>query len=304
MVKVSSADRVVYPEDGFTKGDVVAYYLRIGPRMLPHVLRRPITMKRYPKGLAGKGFMQKNVAKHYPPELIGRIELPKLEGGTTVHPEVHDAAGIAYLANQGMLELHVPTSRAPQLYYPDRLVFDLDPPEGDTTALVRRAAVTARQLFDELSAPSLPMTTGSKGYHVVVSIQPTIPADEAARAMHRFAALLCAAHPELWTLAFRKEKREGKVFADWMRNHVPSTAIAPWSLRGRRGASIAVPLTWDELDDIAPDHFTLRNIDAREGDPLAEQDRHPLDAAELVKEIDRRFEASGIVLEPFDRFRS
>jgi bifunctional non-homologous end joining protein LigD len=303
LTEVSNADRVVFPDAGHTKGDVVAYYGRAAPAMLPHLLNRPLTMKRYPRGIGGKGFMQKNVGKHFP-DSIGRIELPRLDG-KTIHPAVSDADSLMYLANQGNIELHVPTIRAPKLSYPDRLVIDLDPPEGELDN-VRDAARAVKTMFDELGAPSTPMTTGSKGYHVIVAITPTVKGGVIHQAMHHMAALLAARHPDLLTYSFAKKKRGGRVFVDWLRNRVPATCIAPWSLRARRGATVAVPIRWDELSDIRPDSFHLADIDQRldADDPLLTLAAEPIDPSPMVSMLAAMLDEAGITIERFDRFRS
>src|SRR5689334_16287314 len=161
MVEVSNAGRIVFPEVKRTKGEVVAYYERVAPRALVHVTDRPLSIRRFPKGLAGPGFFQKNVPPYYP-ESIGRFEIPRSKaaaklhprkgGGkdeVTVYPLVREAEHLAYLANQGAIELHVPTSRVPDLDRPDRVVLDLDPPP-DALALVRRAAMLIRDTLGEL----------------------------------------------------------------------------------------------------------------------------------------------------------
>ncbi|MGZ3421552.1 MAG: non-homologous end-joining DNA ligase LigD, partial [Polyangiales bacterium] len=185
MIEVSNADRVVFPEVDRTKGDVVAYYDRIAPRAFPHLIGRPLSLRRYPKGLSGPGFFQKNVPDHYP-ESIERYAIPRSREATkkhrgkgtqdrdeTVYPILREPGHLAYVANQGAIELHVPTARVPHLHHPDRLVIDLDPPP-DALALVRRAALVMRDALAELGLPTVPIATGSKGYHVVAAIAPTV----------------------------------------------------------------------------------------------------------------------------------
>src|SRR5436305_6122274 len=173
-MEVSNPDRIVFPEIGRTKRDVVAYYERIAPRALPHVAGRPLSIRRYPKGLSSPGFFQKNVPAHYP-ESIARFEVPRSRAaskkhpggkGFTVYPVVNDVQHLPYLANQGAIELHVPTSRAGDLFHPDRIVIDLDPPPG-SFALVRRAAHLVREALAGHGLGCVPVGTGSKGYHLV-----------------------------------------------------------------------------------------------------------------------------------------
>src|SRR3954468_23902488 len=268
MADVSNPDRVVFPEIGRTKRDVVAYYERIASRVLPHVSGRPLSIRRYPKGLAAPGFFQKNVPDHYP-ESIERFPIPRSreaskkhpgKGGKdrefTVYPILRDPEHIPYLANQGAIELHVPTSRAADLFHPDRLVIDLDPPPGPF-ARVRRAAPLAREALAEHGLQTVPIATGSKGYHVVCAIRPSASSEILATAVQKFAALLAARHAEELTLVFRVARRGERVFVDWLRNNPLATVIAPFSLRGRPRATVATPLSWDEIETTDPDAFGI-----------------------------------------------
>jgi bifunctional non-homologous end joining protein LigD len=298
---VSHGDRVIYPGAGYTKADVVAHYERVADAMLPHLTGRPLTLVRHPKGIGSKGFFQKNAARHYP-SFIDRIELPK-RGGVTAHPAVSTREGLAYLANQGTISFHVPPGRVPHLGQPDRLVFDFDPPEGGFES-ARRAAWHAKALLDSLNVTSTPMVTGSKGYHVVIALEPTANSGAMTQVARKFAAVMIQRHPDILTEAFRKERREGRVFVDWMRNGMRATVVAPWSLRPRPGAPVAVPITWSELDATAPDAFRLPAVAERlaMGDPLVALEA--TDPAVLIAAAAELADDAGIVLEPFDRFRS
>jgi bifunctional non-homologous end joining protein LigD len=312
---VSNADRIVFPEIHRTKGDVVAYYERIAPRALVHIADRPLSIRRFPKGLAAPGFFQKNVPAHYPAS-IARFEVRRSRNAAkkrprkieedqdvTVYPLVRAPEHLAYLANQGAIEFHVPTARASE--GPDRLIFDLDPPAG-AIALVRRAAWITRGALAELGVETVPVATGSKGYHVVGALRPSASAEELAVAVQKVAALLAAKHPDELTVAFRIALRRGRVFVDFLRNFPSATVIAPYSLRARPRASVATPLTWSELDTTAPDAFGIDDLERLldRPDPLAELSAAPSDAQAFVTAVDAAFERSGLVLEPFDRFRS
>lgn len=316
-VEVSNADRVVFPEIDRTKGDVVAYYERIAPRALPHVLRRPLSIRRYPKGLAGSGFFQKNVPDHYP-DSIERFGLPRSREATkkhkgargkeqdvTLYPLVREPWHLAYLANQGAIELHIPTARAPDMVRPDRLVIDLDPPAG-AFALARRAALRVRDALGKFGLESVPMATGSKGYHVVAALEPKLRSEDLAQAAQKFAALLEAEHPDEFTNAYRIALRGERVFVDWLRNNPIASVVAPYSLRATPRASVATPLTWQELESTDPNAFTIDDVDRLldRPDSLAERAAAPSDATGFVAAVDATFEKSGLVLETFDRFRS
>lgn len=319
MIEVSNASRIVFPAIGRTKGDVVAYYERIAPRALAHLLGRPLSIRRYPKGLAAPGFFQKNVPAHYP-DSFARFSVPRSSAASkkhakkksdkpvedlTVYPIVAEAEHLPYLANQGAIELHVPTARAADAFKPDRLVIDLDPPPTGVTR-ARRAALIVRDALAELGLTTAPMATGSKGYHVVAMIQPTVEGHVIATATQKLSALLAAKHGDDLTLAYRVAARGERVFVDWLRNNPMATVVAPYSLRARPKATVATPLAWSELETTAPDAFTIDDVDRLldRPDTLAELARIPGDATRFVAAIDEAFTASGLVLQTFDRFRS
>jgi bifunctional non-homologous end joining protein LigD len=317
MVEVSNSDRIVFPEVGRTKGDVVSFYERIAPRALAHLIDRPVSIRRYPKGLAGQGFFQKNVPAHYP-EDIGRFAIPRSKAAAkrrphkgdqnqdvTNYPLVRTAEHLAYLANQGAIELHVPTAKTSDILRPDRLVIDLDPPPGSLD-LVRRAARLTRTALAEAGLPSVPVATGSKGYHIVCPIQPVVDVEVLVVTMHQFATLLAAKHPNELTTAFRIAQRGERVFIDWLRIGPSASVVCPYSLRARPRASVAAPLGWEEIDALAPDAFTIDDV-ARlldRPDALAELALEPSDPRPFASAVTAAFEASGLVLEAFDRFRS
>lgn len=320
VVDVSNAARVVFPDIGVTKGDVVAYYERMAPRLLAHVALRPVSIKRFPKGLSAPGFFQKNVPPHYP-ESIERFRVPRSQVATkkharkgakdpqeeafTVYPILTDAEHLPYLANQGAIELHVPTAKAPQLGRPDRIIFDLDPPEGELK-LVREAAHVFREALAKRGLASAAVATGSKGFHVVAPIRPAIDADVIAMATQKLAALLTEQHHELLTVAYRIALRGRRVFVDWLRNQEGATVVAPYSLRARPRASVATPIAWDELDATKPDAFTIADAERLldRPDSLAQLQETPGDGGPFVEAVNAEFDEAGLVLQTFDRFRS
>ena len=299
MVVVSSANRVVYPGTGTTKGEVVAHFRAVGERMLRHIADRPLTLQRFPKGVAGKGFMQKNASKYFP-DYIRRHTVPR-QDGTTTHPVIDDTMGIEYLANQNTITFHVPTATIAAADYPDRVIIDLDPPEGGLT-IVRDAAWATKQLLDELGVESLPVATGSKGYHVTTMIGRSATMAEAGEFGQLAAAILTYRHPHLLTTEFRKVNRNGRVFCDWLRNRWGSTSAAPWSLRPRSRPTVVVPISWDELESIAPDHFEIQDIP--DSDPLRDQAAAPADLAAALQALRDLVADAGVTIEKFDRFRS
>lgn len=317
MLKVSNADRVVYPAVGRTKGDVAAYYERLSERALPHLLGRPLSILRYPKGRAAPGFFQKNVPAHYP-ESIARVAIPRSRDATkkhrgargaekdeTVYPLVSQPDHLAYLANQGAIELHVPTARTSDALRPDRFIVDLDPPVNAFDA-ARTAARLVRESLSEHGLQAVPIATGSKGYHVVAPIAPIADGETLALTAHKLGTLLAARHPEELTIAYRVALRGGRVFVDWLRNTPSASVVAPYSLRASERATVATPLGWDELDEIDPSHFTIADADTllSRPDPLHALSANPGDTSAFVASVARAFERSGLALETFDRFRS
>jgi len=301
-VQVSNADRVVFPDDGITKGEVVAYYESVAAMMLPFVAGRALTVERYPRGTGAKGFMQKNAPDHFGDDLIDRHEVPKEDGGTTVYPVVNETDAIAAFANLGVITFHAPPSTVDDEWHPDWAIWDLDPPPGEFD-LVREAAELMRDALEGFGISPVLMTSGSNGYHLRVRIIPDVEADIVAGITRGTSALAVAAHPEKLTLAFRKADREGRVFVDWLRNAPYSTSVVPWSLRARTGAPVAVPISWDEVGAVDPDGIRFAEVSDRfDRDPWTEMVPH--DIGPLAGQVDDALDSAGIDLEPFDRFRS
>ena len=301
-MEVSSADRVVFPDDGITKGDVFDYYVRVADRMLPFIEGRALSVERFPRGIGGQGFMQKNVPEHAPEDLIGRFEVPKEGGGTTVYPVVDSAEGIAFFANLGVITFHVPPVTVDDETLADWAIWDLDPPP-DRVGLVREAATAMRRVLQGFDIPTLLLTSGSKGYHLRVPLKPAFDVESVALVTRGTAALAAEANDDLMTLAFRKADRGERVFVDWMRNTSRSTSVVPWSLRPRAGAPLAAPLAWSELKEVDPDGVRLDNFAARlRKRPWSKPE--PVDLTGMAEIVQEALTAAGIELEPFDRFRS
>ncbi len=299
MVRITSAERVVYPESGATKGAVVGHFSAVGERLLVHVSGRPLTLERFPKGVGEKGFMQKNAAKYYP-ESIGRFVVERPDG-TTTHPVVADVAGIEYLANQNTITFHVPTTTVADYDTPDRVIIDLDPPPNPGGA-IHEAAWATKAILDELGLASVPVATGSKGFHVTAAITRQSKVPEVDEFSQLIAALLAQRHPGLLTTQFRKANRGGRIFCDWLRNRWGATSVAPWSLRPRTRPTVAVPITWDQIDEVAPDGFELGDLP--EADPLAALLTSPGDLSPAIELARQLATTADVRIEPFDRFRS
>ena len=242
---ITHPEKVLFPEDGITKGELAAYYEAIAPLILPQIRRRPVTMERYPSGIGSKGFMQKDVSKGFP-AWLQRVEVPK-KGGTVRHPLINDTRSLLWVANQNCITPHVWTSRAPRIYEPDLCVFDLDPSREDPAQL-RDAALAVRDLLDELGLPSWVKTSGSKGYHIVVPLDATVRVEEVARFTHDVGRVLVARHPKELTQEFSKAARKGRIYVDTGRNGYSATFAAPYAVRAKPGAPVSAPCTWDEIE--------------------------------------------------------
>jgi bifunctional non-homologous end joining protein LigD len=259
---ISHPEKLLFPEDGITKGELASYYESVARWMLPHIRGRPVTMERYPSGIGTRGFLQKNVSRGFP-EWLERVEVPK-KNGTVRHPLVRDERSLLWLANQNCITPHVWTSRAPKLYQPDLCVFDLDPSAEDVSIL-RRAALGLRELLDELGLPSFVKTSGSKGFHIAVPLDATAGFDEVASFAHAVGALLVKRDPGNLTQVFSKAERGGRIYVDTGRNGYGATFAAVYAVRAKPGAPVSAPCTWEELErgTVEPRTFTLRSMSAR-----------------------------------------
>jgi bifunctional non-homologous end joining protein LigD len=274
-VGISRPDKVLLPPD-VDKADLARYYERVSEAMLPHLARRPLNYERFPDGINGQRIFQQHASGHFP-DWIRRVSVPA-RSGTVEHVVASDAATLVYLAGQACITFHRWLSRGDSLDRPDLLVIDLDP-SVHKPAAVRRAALTFGALLRELELEPWAMTTGSRGYHVVVPLQRRADFD-AVRAFARdLGALAAAREPRTFTNEQRKAKREDKILIDIQRNAYAHTAVAPYSVRPRPGAPVATPLHWEELEDSStrPDRWTIDAVLGRlerDGDPWREIASH------------------------------
>ena len=259
---ISHPEKILFPAEGITKGELAAYYEMIAPVMLPHILGRPITMERFPAGIDKKGFIQKDVSKGFP-AWLQRVEVPKKDG-VVHHPIVTDLQSLLWLVNQNSITPHVWTSRAPDVYQPDICVFDLDPSVDDED-MVRAAALALRDLLAELGLPSWVKTSGSKGFHIVVPLDGKAGMDEVAGFAHAVGALFVKRDPKNLTQEFHKADRGIRIFVDTGRNGWSATHASVYAVRSKPGAPVSAPCTWEELESgtVGPRTFTLKNMPAR-----------------------------------------
>ncbi len=260
-VETSNEDKVLFPRDGITKGDLVDYYQDVAPHILPWLRGRPLVLQRFPDGIEAEGFYQKQVGEHFP-DWVETVEVEKSGDGSQELAVCNDAATLVYLANLGCVTLHPWLCRTDRLHHPDQLVVDLDPP-GRDFSVVRAAARACRELFDAIELPTFVKTTGSKGVHVVVPLDRSADFD-AVRAFARdLMGVLAARQPDALTTEVRKNKRRGRVFLDVARNAYAQTAVAPYAVRPLPGAPVATPIEWSELSRVDARSFTAEKVRRR-----------------------------------------
>jgi bifunctional non-homologous end joining protein LigD len=261
-VGVPNPDKVLFPDDGITKADLVRYYIAVAEAMVPHLRGRAVMMARHPDGITGQSFYQKDVPDYFP-DWVHRARLGKA-GGTVTHAVVDDAAMLAYLASQACITPHTWLSRVDRPDRPDQMIFDLDPP-GDRFDRAQSAARDLRGLLDEIGLASFVKTTGSRGLHVTVPLDRRADFDS-VRAFARDAAkILASRDPKGVTIESRKAKRGDRVFIDVLRNAYAQTAVPPYAVRATPGAPVATPLYWDELEkaDAGPRRHNVASMPDR-----------------------------------------
>ncbi len=290
-IEVSNREKVFFLESGITKGDLIDYYHEIADVTIPHMERYPVSLQRFPDGLEGEGFYNKD-APDYFPDWIERVHFPKREGGSFDAPIVNSTAALVYLADQAAIEFHRYLARKDDLEKPDKMVYDLDPPEGtEDYGAVRQAALDLRDVLEEIDLTSFVQTTGSQGYHVVVPLKREQDFDAVREFATDVAKVLVQRNQENYTLEQRKAKRKGRIFLDMLRNAYGATSVAPYSVRALPGAPVATPITWEELQDGAePRDWTLESIPRRLGqkdDPWSGLMRHAQSVEDRYQEIRR-----------------
>jgi len=260
---ITHPEKVLFPDDGISKGELAAYYEAVAPLMLPHIRRRPITMERYPAGIGEPGFFHKDVSKGFP-EWLKRVGVPKKDG-TVHHPLVTDTRSLIWITNQNCITPHVWTSRAPKLYQPDICVFDLDPSRADEADVLRATALGLRDLLSELTLTSWVKTSGSKGFHIVVPLDGKAGFGDVSRFAHAVGRILVERDPDHLTQEFSKADRGGRILVDTGRNGYSATFAAAYAVRAKPGAPVSAPCAWAELErgEVEPRTFTLRTMGRR-----------------------------------------
>lgn len=289
-IKLTNLDKVLFP-DGITKGQVIDYYERIAPVMLPHIKDRPLNLERFPNGIEEKGFYHKETPEYFP-TYIDLVEVETSETETQMQSMANNTASLVYLAQMAALTLHHWMSRKQHLRQPDKIVFDLDPSTDDGWEVTKSGARDLRDMLSQMGLASFLMATGSRGLHVAVPLKP----EHDYEAITLFAKAVCRklerSDPK-FTTQLRKEKRKGRVFLDHLRNRYAQTSVAPYTIRERSGAPVAAPLFWEELDDanLSSQSFTILNVFERleraGGDPWKDFFKHeaPLPDFETIQKV-------------------
>ncbi|TKD51965.1 DNA ligase D [Sphingomonas baiyangensis] len=261
-VRITSPDRVIFPDDGITKRELADYYAAVAGIALPWIGNRPISLVRCPQGRARKCFFQKHDAGSFG-DHVHHVDIREKDGGTGPYLYVRDMAGLLACVQMGTIEFHGWGAGIADVEKPDRLVFDLDPDEGLGFAEVKKAAVHLKDVLADIGLASFAMLSGGKGLHVVVPLTPEAEWPAVKSFADRFARALAAAEPDRYTATMSKAKRKGRIFIDWLRNQRGSTAVLPYVVRARPGAGVAAPVSWTELGDInTPTRWTLRDAAA------------------------------------------
>ncbi|WP_254896617.1 non-homologous end-joining DNA ligase [Amycolatopsis sp. Hca4] len=289
-IETSNPDKIYYPDAGLTKGDVVQHYRTVAAAMVAHLRGRPLTVRRFPNGIAGKNWYQKEASPGLPSWI--RVEaIPQRTTGDVRHVLCDDAATLVYLANQGALEYHIWSSTVADLEHPDMVLIDIDPPDGVTVAELRDIARLVRQVYEAAGLTAYLQATGGRGFHVVAPLEPSQTYDEVRELAKTAAEVLARLDPDRLTTAVRKNQRGDRVYLDVQRNGYTSTFVAPYSLRARPSAGVATPLGWHELGKAEPAGWTPKRMKdrlARKEDPwarMAEDAASPAKAMELLKRL-------------------
>ena len=289
--RITHPEKVLFPRDGYTKADMVAYYQRVADVMLPYLQDHPLAMLRFNDGIDGERFYHKRAPKYFP-DYIDRVEL-EFSDGKAQYLVCNNEDALLYIANHNCVEYHVLTVATADLWHPDRLIFDFDPTTENFDE-IRTAARAARDLFDEVGLPSYVMVSGSRGLHVWCPLDRSANVEEVRGFCDDAAGVLVSRLPDLLTTEFAKKDRGTKIYVDVARNAPGQHAVCPFSLRAKDGAPAATPITWDEVDDIDPQSFNLANMEARlkdAGDPWKGMTKKAKALAPAMKKLARLADA-------------
>ncbi len=294
-VKISNEKKIFFPKSKITKGDLIDYYNKIADVMIPHIKDRPVSMLRLPDGLKGETFFQKDASDYFPKWIV--TKKVKKKGGYVNHVICNNQATLVYLANQACITPHVWLSKIKKLNYPDRLIFDLDPPgkKIDFNSVKKAAKIFYKFLTKELELNTYLMTTGSRGLHVVIPINARENFDTVREFGQNIAKVISNRHPKELTIEVRKNKRKGRIFLDTARNAYAQTAVPPYSVRPKEGAPVAAPIYWNELSGkkLNSQSFNIKNIFKRLNkisDPWKDINKNKNSIKKAIKKINEIIE--------------
>jgi bifunctional non-homologous end joining protein LigD len=296
-IKLTNRDKLLYPEAGITKRDLALYHEAVGEWILPHLRNRPLTLLRCPNGWDKESFYQKHADPNVP-EVIERVEVQDSDG-LAMYMMANSVSALVAMAQMGTLELHPWGSRKPKLGFPDRIVFDLDPDDAVEWKEIVEAVKILKTLLDHLGLRGFLKTTGGKGLHVVIPVQPTLPWEPIKGFSQAVAEVLVQTFPDRFTAKLLKISRQKKIFIDYLRNGEGATAVAPYSTRARANAPVSTPIDWTELGrDVRFDYFTIKNVPARlkhlKHDPWAEfSERRQSVTAGMMKNVGYKKHGTG-----------
>jgi bifunctional non-homologous end joining protein LigD len=277
-VEVTNLNKIFYPKAGFTKGEVIDYYVRISSVLLPHLKERPITLKRYPDGVEGIFFYEKECPAHRP-QWVKTTKVAKSEGGQINYCVINDLPSLIWAANLADLELHTFLHKAPAVHRPTAMAFDLDPGPPADIVLCCEVALWLKGLFAALKMESFAKTSGSKGLQVYIPINSAATYDKTKAFSHAIAELLESQRPEMVVSKMQKSLRSGKVLVDWSQNDDHKTTVNVYSLRAKDYPTVSTPVTWDEVESVV-------------------QKRNPKQLSFEAKEVLKRVEKMGDLFAP------
>lgn len=287
VISVSNTDKIWFPRSKITKGNIIAYYSQMAKYQLPLIKNHLLTMQRYPDGIKGEAFYQKN-ANEYFPSWIKTHPVEKSEGGKVNYVIAINEQTIVYLVNQATLTLHYWLSKYTKLHSPDRIIFDLDPSVNNFTR-IKAAAFLIKKICDELSLPTYAMTTGSRGIHIYIPLKSGHTFEEVDIVASYIARQMIMMKPKEFTLEVRKNKRGNKIFIDTLRNRYNATAVVPYSVRAYENAPVAMPLWWDEIDKkLTAQTYTIENAYEhlkKVGNPWKTMSTKAVSLKRLIKQI-------------------
>lgn len=287
IISLSNLDKIWFPKSKITKGEIIAYYAQMASYQLPLIKNHLLTLQRYPDGIKGEAFYQKNASDYFP-SWIKTKPVTKSEGGVVEYVVATNEQTLVYLVNQATLTLHYWLSKYIKLHYPDRIIFDLDPSVNNFTR-IKAAAKLIKKICDELDLPCYAMTTGSRGIHIYIPLKPGHTFEDVDIVASYIARKMIEERPKEFTLEMRKNKRGTKIFIDTLRNRYNATAVVPYSVRAYEKAPVAMPIWWKEIDSkLTAQTFTIKNAYEhlkKVGNPWKSMNTKAVSIKRLIKKI-------------------